>query len=739
MTRRKLAAGVIALVVASSLGGWLVGRRITSPAEVAARTAAPEASPILVPVEQRQLTSDVVTRGSGQFGSPETISVATSALKSAPGIVADLPVLGTEVGDGGVLMTGSGRPLFLLTGEQPMARDLGPGLSGGDVRQLEEGLVRLGFDTGPVDGTFDTQTEFAVAAWYDSAGYAAFSATTEQLAGVRTRETELATARADSLAAGDSVATANEVVVTVRGALATARNVARFAPGVLERAKDEANAANTAALLEVAQRQTVLDGLDPNAPPTAASAQEVAAARSELASAQAAAAQIRADSEGAVAEARSRLETAPAKLAEAEARAAADNAVADADVATAKAELDAVKADPNATPDDLTAAQSAYEAAVATAEAVRATGEVAVGLAREVLAGAQAALDNEIFDATTAVAVAGALVDAKQSALDAALTPRQVTAADVEAAKKDLAAAQATARQVAAAGERSVAEAEAALASAQIDVDTAVASLGAAENAYAVARRAAEARGALVDLAQIEADLAKRTAGVQVPADELVFVSSGPIRVSEVLVGKGDSVVGGVIKATNAEVYVVGGLAVQDAGLVTAGMEASIDEPDLGIAVKGTVTQVATAPGTNGQDAFHVYFEVRVESPPANLVGASVRVTIPVESTAGASLVVPLSALTLAPDGSSRVQRSTEGTTVLITVNPGLSADGFVEITPVDGELEAGDLVVIGFTPPAGSAADAATSDTAVPDSATSDISVADSAVTETTVAPASA
>jgi hypothetical protein len=32
-----------------------------------------------------------------------------------------------------------------------------------------------------------------------------------------------------------------------------------------------------------------------------------------------------------------------------------------------------------------------------------------------------------------------------------------------------------------------------------------------------------------------------------------------------------------------------------------------------------------------------------------------------------------------------------------LEVKPGLSADGFVEITPVDGKLSAGQLVLVGY------------------------------------------
>jgi hypothetical protein len=35
-----------------------------------------------------------------------------------------------------------------------------------------------------------------------------------------------------------------------------------------------------------------------------------------------------------------------------------------------------------------------------------------------------------------------------------------------------------------------------------------------------------------------------------------------------------------------------------------------------------------------------------------------------------------------------------------LTVEPGMSADGFVEVTPVSGELAPGQLVVVGFENP---------------------------------------
>ena len=77
--------------------------------------------------------------------------------------------------------------------------------------------------------------------------------------------------------------------------------------------------------------------------------------------------------------------------------------------------------------------------------------------------------------------------------------------------------------------------------------------------------------------------------------------------------------------------------------------------------------------------------------------------TIPVESTGGEVLAVPVSALTMGPDGSSRVLLDPATGDEFVTVDPGLSADGYVAITPIDGSLKAGDLVVVGFEQTGGS------------------------------------
>jgi hypothetical protein len=381
--RRTLALGVLTAVVMSSLATWYASAQVRSPAEVAARTAPPDPSPILVPVEQRTLATKIVTRGTANYSSPRDVSVVKSALKEGDRVVTKLPRVGSVITEGSVLLTISGRPTFLLDGAQPSYRDLGPGISGSDVWQLERALLRAGFDPGAVDGSYDRATGRAVASLYRKRGFQPIQATDTQLSRVRPLEAEL---------------------------------------------------------------------------------------------------------------------------------------------------------------------------------------------------------------------VAGA-----------------------------------------------------------------------------------KARG-----------------GTQLPADEVVFVPATPLRVAKLAVGLGAAPDGSLLTVTNSVVAVAGALPVEEAGLVKAGASVLIDEPALGIKATGRVSRVAERPGTDGVDGFHVFFEVVVADPPPALVGASVRLTIPVKSTRKAELTVPASAVSLAPDGTARVQRAVGRRFGFVPVEPGFSADGYVAVTP-RGTLAAGDLVVVGF------------------------------------------
>jgi hypothetical protein len=382
--RRTLVLVVGAAVALSALATWVASEQIRSPAEVAARTAPPLPAPILVPVVKQVLATKIVTRGTAHYGSPRKLALIPSRLKTGPRVITSLPRTDSTIGEGEVVMTISGRPVFLLRGAQPTFRDLGPGMSGQDVLQLETALKRLQLDPGRIDGFYAGETARAVEALYRRHRFQPLVATESQLAAARPRE--------------------------------------------------------------------------------------------------------------------------------------------------------------------------------------------------------------------------AALVDG-----------------------------------------------------------------------------------------------ASAGSGVQLPADELVFVPTAPVRITGGPAAVRVPRSGAALTVTGSDVVIDGFLPVEQVRRVREGAKVLIDEPSLDISASGRVSEIAGRPGTNGADGFHVFFRVAVEKPPPALIGASVRLTVPIESTREAELTVPLSAVSLGPDGGSRVQRSVAGEFEFVPVRTGLSADGYVSVTPLRGVLARGDLVVVGF------------------------------------------
>ncbi len=672
--------------------------RSRSPAEVAARTAAPPASPILVPVETRVLSTDIVTRGSARFGSPQTLSLTPSALKPASSLVDTLPSAGTVLGDGEVLLTISGRPVFLLEGDQPVYRDLGPGLSGTDVLQFEQALQRLGFDPGPVDGEYDSATELAVENLYVASGYEPIRSTVDQLANIRALEADLANARLEILSAEEAVTSAEEQLASAQAAHRTARLLADGAPRTVEAARQDAAAAEVAAAAEIARAEAALRVAELGTTAQPSSAAEIAAAEADLAVASANVQTTRLAGERLIAEARTAAADSSRNLAAAQAEARTNNALANADAVAKQAAVRQLRNTAGATSSEIATAEAEVAAANANVETVRLAGEALVGDAQAAVTAAPNNLAAAETEAEANNQAAAAELAAREAAFDLVNTTGSevpATSADVAAARTDVEIARSNAEIARLAGEQAVRDAATAASLATADVQAAAAAIAAIEETVAIRREAVSNRSE--PAAQISGDLdsARRGAGVQVPADEIVFVPAAPVRVSELAVSRGDEARGPVISVTDAVVAIDASFALDEALLVEPGMSVQIDESDLGIDATGVVNVLAEGPGTNGVDGFHVYAEILVDEPPANLVGASVRLTVPVESSAGAVVAVPASALALAADGSSRVEISTGDQITSVVVEPGLAASGYVEIEA--GELAEGDLVIVGF------------------------------------------
>jgi peptidoglycan hydrolase-like protein with peptidoglycan-binding domain len=562
---------VLATAAGAAIGAWVAGSRIEAPAEVAARTAAPTPSPILVPVEQRVLSADVVTRGTVRFGLPQPVSIVPSTLKAAPGLLATLPLPNARFDEGDVILTASGRPVFLLQGETHTYRDLAPGVVGEDVRQLKEALRRLGYDPGSADNDYDQQTGQAVARLYKSKGFEPFGPTPTQIAALRTLERDMADAVRARVAAESAVITSGQAVSAARAA---------------------AHQANQAAALERTGR---------------------------------------ADDQRRLLEARQTgkslaIENEKAKAAHADTAAAAD-------IAQQIADQSLIALDPRQPETARISANAKLELARAARRKAQHESALAVEAAERDLA-----LANERIKLANAAAAAA--YQEGERAVRAALEVQKLAELDLKTTTE-------------------------------------------------------RANQSAADL-----DAAKRKLGVQLPADEVVFVANLPVRVEAVSGTVGATATGSVLSVTDNQLAVDSSLPLDAAQLVKAGMPVAIDEQALGIKASGVVTMVATTPGTRGVDGFHVYFETRVDKTTLQLDRVSVRLTLPIKTTQGAVTAVPVSAVSLAADGTSRVQVENKGVLEYVPVTPGLSAGGYVEVTAAGSKLSPGQLVVVGYKNP---------------------------------------
>jgi peptidoglycan hydrolase-like protein with peptidoglycan-binding domain len=234
---------VIGAVVLAAALGWFFGSQIQSPAEAAAEAEPPEASNITVEVVREVLSADVITRGDIVYDEPVSVALSGSFAETPEKLVVTQAVeVNSDLAEGAVAVEVVGRPVFLLTGEIPMYRDLRPGATGDDVLQVEHALARLGFFAGTPDNLWDAATSAAVAAWYESAGYRPNGLSDEDEAALRAARDRVTSSQA-------AVADAEQALRDVsagsgQAAIAAARaeiDAARDAWGLANTDSDRAN------------------------------------------------------------------------------------------------------------------------------------------------------------------------------------------------------------------------------------------------------------------------------------------------------------------------------------------------------------------------------------------------------------------------------------------------------------------------------------------------------------------
>ncbi|MGH8953041.1 MAG: hypothetical protein ACRDX9_16685 [Acidimicrobiia bacterium] len=354
--------------------------------------------------------------------------------------------------------------------------------------------------------------------------------------------------------------------------------------------------------------------------------------------------------------------------------------------------------------------------------------EVALRAARERVTGAQASVadaeqalrDVNAGSGQSGIAAAQAEIDAARDAWGLANIDADranfLAAQAVTTAEANLAAAQEDLANGVPDADVAVAEATAALEEAQFNVgrtaaeqkaltDAAEARVVVAQAALADLQRGTDTSAmrrqidaARADLTLAREELAELEAGLGVwlPAGEVVFLKAMPVRVDQVAVARGSVIDGSFITVSGSELALRSSVTERDAPRVEEGMEVEIENPETGGSIPGVISRKADRAGTDGVAPDRIYLEITPAELPPEIIGANVRVTIPVSSTGGEVLAVPAAALSATANGSTILQVEEEDVLRTVTVEPGLAAGGLVEVTPLDGDLEEGDWVVVG-------------------------------------------
>ncbi|MCX3061899.1 peptidoglycan-binding domain-containing protein, partial [Streptomyces beihaiensis] len=172
--RRALIAVVVGSLAFTGVGA-AAATFIKSPAQAAADTRPPPPSVLTASVQEKVLAETVIARG--QVAASQQVRVdgaGTGGKDVGRSVVTKVAVKdGQRLRMGQLLLEVSGRPVFVLKGDIPAYRDLGPGSTGDDVAQLQRALAGLGYAVGgDRSGTFGAGTQAAVARFYRAHGVA---------------------------------------------------------------------------------------------------------------------------------------------------------------------------------------------------------------------------------------------------------------------------------------------------------------------------------------------------------------------------------------------------------------------------------------------------------------------------------------------------------------------------------------------------------------------------------------
>ncbi|MGN6792677.1 MAG: hypothetical protein ACTHJW_09850 [Streptosporangiaceae bacterium] len=167
--RRLFFGGLAIGVIAMSAVGLATAVFIESPHDVAARSAAPAATPITAIARWQVLRHAITVQGIVRARRP---IVVTAVAPFSTVILTRMPEkAGDHVRPGHVIAEIDGRPVILLRGRLPAYRSLHEGNHGPDVAQLQHALVSLGYADFDPRGDFGKSTALALLVFYRHLGY----------------------------------------------------------------------------------------------------------------------------------------------------------------------------------------------------------------------------------------------------------------------------------------------------------------------------------------------------------------------------------------------------------------------------------------------------------------------------------------------------------------------------------------------------------------------------------------
>lgn len=208
------------------------------------------------------------------------------------------------------------------------------------------------------------------------------------------------------------------------------------------------------------------------------------------------------------------------------------------------------------------------------------------------------------------------------------------------------------------------------------------------------------ANEAIVDAQEILAT-AQQDALTPMLASEILYLTELPRRIDAMNVQRGSTLGEAAMTVSGATVELSGSAAAADIELLQVDTEAFFELPN-GEMHRAVIVSI-DKPEDSERSLVTFEPDPLTAEQLMELQGTNVRIQVPVGATEGEVLSVPYAALTAGPGGESRVEvvvgdprDGEDAETRLVTVQTGLAAGGYVEITPTEGEIAEGDLVVVG-------------------------------------------